>query len=86
MAPPAASREHVAAVLRDVLATILPEVPPSLVTGDKHLRDLGADSVDRVEIVLSLMERLHVDQPMSSFSDVPHIDALIELLAGIGRP
>ena len=47
---------------------------------DKHLRDLGADSVDRVEIIMLLLERLRPDEPMSSFSAIPDIDALIDFL------
>ncbi len=45
-------RETVAALVRDVIGTILPGVPASAMTEDRHLRELGADSVDRVEIIL----------------------------------
>jgi len=36
--------------------------------------------VDRVEIVLMLLDRLHLDEPMSSFSQLPDIDALATFL------
>jgi polyketide biosynthesis acyl carrier protein len=67
--------------VHDVLATILPTVRCAEVTGDKHLRDLGADSVDRVEIIVSLTERLGVDEPLSTFSSVRDLDELVALLA-----
>jgi polyketide biosynthesis acyl carrier protein len=74
------SREAVELVVRDVIAVVLPSVPADAITGDKHPRDLGADSVDRVEIVMMLLERLHVDEPMSSLSQLPNIDALVTFL------
>ena len=74
------SRNAVDLVVREVITAILPSVPPDAIVGNKHLRDLGADSVDRVEIILMLLERLHLDEPMSSFGQLPDIDALVTLL------
>lgn len=74
------SREAIERVVREVVAVVLPSVPPDAVTGNRHLRELGADSVDRVEIILMLLERLHLDEPMSTFSAVPSIDALVAVL------
>jgi polyketide biosynthesis acyl carrier protein len=74
------SRQAVALVVRDVITSVLPSVPADAIVGHKHLRDLGADSVDRVEIIMMLIERLHLDEPMTSFGRLPDIDALITLL------
>ena len=67
-------------LVRDTVARILPGVPRGDMTGDRHLKDLGADSVDRVEIILALIERLGLDEPMSSFSELPDLDALVDFL------
>src|SRR5206468_2933209 len=77
---PVDPRSRVSAVVTDVVTTILPGVRPEDVTGDKHLKDLGADSVDRVEIISMLIERLRLDEPMSSFSALPDLDAVVDLL------
>jgi polyketide biosynthesis acyl carrier protein len=74
------SREAIDRVVREVITTILPSVAPDAIAGNQHLRDLGADSVDRVEIILLLLDRLHLDEPMSTFSQVPNIDGLVALL------
>jgi polyketide biosynthesis acyl carrier protein len=74
------SREAIDQVVREVITAILPAVPPEAIVSNKHLRDLGADSVDRVEIILMLLDRLHLDEPMSSFSSLPDIDALVAFL------
>lgn len=74
------------ALVHDVLQTILPGVDPAELRGDRHLADLGADSVDRVEIILTLIDRLGLDEPMSSFGALPDLDALVDFLADRRRP
>ncbi|WP_326557420.1 acyl carrier protein [Micromonospora sp. NBC_01796] len=67
-------------VVYEVIMEILPSVSDEQISGDKHLRDLGADSIDRVEIILGLRERLGIDEPLGSFSDLPDIDRLVGFL------
>jgi polyketide biosynthesis acyl carrier protein len=73
-------RPQVTAIVRDTITRVLPSLPESAIRGDRHLRDLGADSVDRVEIILTLLDRLQVNEPMSSFSQLPDVDALVAFL------
>jgi polyketide biosynthesis acyl carrier protein len=77
---PTQPRDAVAALVRDVIGTILPGLPVSAMTEDQHLRELGADSVDRVEIIVSILDRLGLDEPMSSFSSLPNLGALFDFL------
>ena len=74
------TQEEVGQIVREVIRVVLPSVPAEAVTGDRHLRDLGADSVDRVEIILMLLERFDLEEPMSTFSAIPNIDALVAVL------
>lgn len=74
------SKEAIERVVREVIAVILPSVAVDEIAGNKHLRDLGADSVDRVEIILMLIDRLHLNEPMSGFSQLPDIDGLVAFL------
>lgn len=76
-------KEEVVRAVREAILSILPAVPVAAITGDKHIKDLGADSVDRVEIILSILDRLHLDEPMSSFSDIPDIDRLVDFLCRV---
>jgi polyketide biosynthesis acyl carrier protein len=73
-------REKIAAVVSETIMTILPVVTADQIAEEKHLKDLGADSVDRVEIILTLIERFGLDEPMGSFSAIPNIGALIDFL------
>ncbi|SDD61953.1 acyl carrier protein [Actinokineospora iranica] len=73
-------RQEVEAAFHEIVTDILPELSPGAITGDKHLKALGADSVDRVEIILALMDRFGVTEPMASFSEIPDIDRLLAFL------
>jgi polyketide biosynthesis acyl carrier protein len=64
----------------EVILGILPSLRPADIDESLHLKHLGADSVDRVEIIMGVLERLGLQEPLSSFSGVPSIGALIELL------
>ncbi len=74
------ARDRIWTVVYEVLGTILPGVPRDEISADKHLKDLGADSVDRVEIIMLLVDRLRLDEPMSSFSELPDLRALVDFL------
>jgi polyketide biosynthesis acyl carrier protein len=78
-------RESVARIVRQTISSILPNLPAQAILGDRSLKDHGADSVDRVEIILSIMTRLGIDEPMSSFSNIPTIDNLVDYLYGVRR-
>jgi len=72
-------REDIAGIVYKTIAKILP-VPPGEISGEKHIRDLGADSVDRVEIILSLIDQLKIHEPLASFAEIKNINGLVELL------
>ncbi len=74
------ARDDVAAVVHEVIESILPGATADPDLGRKHLKELGADSVDRVEIILAVMDRLRVDRPMSTFSAIPDVDSLVTYL------
>ncbi len=73
-------RLEVEAAVHRTILSILPAVRSADITPDKHLKDLGADSVDRVEIIMSLREQFSVNEPMATFSTIPNVGALIEVL------
>jgi len=70
--------------VRAVIAEILPDLPAGEVSAEKSLRDLGADSVDRVEIISLLVHRLGRTDPISAFAAIPDIGALIAFLSESG--
>lgn len=67
-------------VVTSTVREILPDVSAEDIRPDRHLRDLGADSVDRVEIIGAVLDRLSLDEPLSSFSDLPDIESMVALI------
>jgi polyketide biosynthesis acyl carrier protein len=74
------NQEGVARVVRETICSILPNLRAEEIVGSLSLANHGADSVDRVEILLSIMNRLGIDEPMSNFSSIPNIDELVNYL------
>jgi polyketide biosynthesis acyl carrier protein len=58
----------------------LPDVVADEVTSDKNLTDLGANSVDRVEVVIYSLEELRLKVPPSELQGLRNIGALVDLL------
>jgi polyketide biosynthesis acyl carrier protein len=65
-------KQHTLAVLMDIDA--------DEVTMDTSLTDLGANSIDRVEVVMYSMESLGIDVPRTAFQGVRDIRSLVDLL------
>lgn len=77
--PAGPTAEDVLGVVHQVVAEFL-GLDPDGIPGDSDLRALGADSIDRVEIITALRDRLGVGAPLASFSRIPDLRALAEFL------
>jgi polyketide biosynthesis acyl carrier protein len=60
-------------------------IDPGEITMWKSLTDLGANSVDRMEIVTSTMEDLGIKIPLMSFAGVSNIEGLVDVLSSHAR-
>lgn len=75
------SKEHVFNAVKNVILQVLPDVEESLISIDKQLKDLGANSIDRMEIVTMSMRSLALKLPLMSFAGVNNIEGLVDVLA-----
>ena len=70
--------------VRDVVVGLvretLPEVDPDLVTLDRTMSELGATSIDRVEVATLAMETLSLTVPNQELAGVASIGELVDLL------
>lgn len=55
-------------------------VNPDDVTIDKSMTDLGANSVDRVEVVMYATEELGIDVPRAELHGARNLAGLVEIL------
>ncbi|WP_044562063.1 SDR family NAD(P)-dependent oxidoreductase [Azospirillum sp. B4] len=74
------TRDHVARVMLEEVRRGLPDVPPEEIRADRSMTELGANSIDRVEVILAAMTALGVDVAPRDLAGLPTIDALIDVL------
>ncbi len=65
------------------ITTIMPQVTPNDIRGDLHLSDMGADSIDRIEIISVILKKLELNIPLNDFSQLRNIDEMIDLLTKV---
>lgn len=71
-------------VVKKVILEILPFLSANDVSVDRSLKDLGANSIDRMEVVTQSMEELGLKIPMVEFGKVQNIKGLVGLLHARG--
>jgi polyketide biosynthesis acyl carrier protein len=67
--------------LRAVTVEILPELAAKDIRVTDRLRDLGANSVDRAEILTKTMAHLRIRMPLVELAAAENIDGLVEILS-----
>jgi polyketide biosynthesis acyl carrier protein len=75
-----ASKQDIFEIIKKQTLEVLIDVDPNAITIDTSLTELGANSVDRVEIVMYSMDELGLDVPRTEFGGVRDIQSLVELL------
>ncbi len=73
------NRDEIFAVIQKNVLDILFELDPSAVTPEGNLTDLGANSLDRADIVTQSMEDLNLNIPLVELGKVKDIPGLIGL-------
>jgi polyketide biosynthesis acyl carrier protein len=71
---------QVLVIVKSKVLEVLPDVDPAAVTMECRLADLGANSVDRVEVTLLSAEALGVDIPRAELRGVDTLRGLVEIL------
>ena len=72
--------DRVRNVVLSLVREILPDVPTEAITPDCSMDDLGATSMDRVEVATRAMETLGITVPNRKLSGITSIGALIDLM------
>ena len=74
------TKEDIFEVIQQNIMEVLEEIHKDMVQIDKSMKDLGANSVDRMEIIAMTMEALDVKIPLVEFGSVKNIQGLVDLL------
>lgn len=74
------TKEDVFQVVKKNIFEVLPFLSGKEIHIENNLKDLGANSIDRVEIVTLSMEHVNVKIPPNEFGDVKNLEGLVNLL------
>ncbi|GAA3494187.1 phosphopantetheine-binding protein [Streptomyces albogriseolus] len=69
--------EEIFAVLRAQIVDVLPEAADVEITPDHSMRDLGANSIDRMDVVIAAQEELGVKVPNSELTGAGDLRSLV---------
>ncbi len=75
-------RQRVFNVVKEHVLRVLPDLPSGSVTLDARLKDLGANSLDRIEVATCAMEELEIDVPRTRLAGVDSLQSLVDALLG----
>ncbi|MEE4561232.1 acyl carrier protein [Paenibacillus polymyxa] len=73
-------KEEVFEIVKGCICEVLPELNDHQFQYDDRLVDLGADSVDRADIVMKSMEALSLNTPRVELSGVKNVGELADAL------
>ena len=74
------TKDEIFDVLRKDVLFVLPELEPSQITRDASLRDLGANSIDRADIITDTMRTLDLRIRLGELAGLKNIGELVDFL------
>ena len=74
------TKPEIYAVVREQLLAVIPDLDPDRVVLQMSLRDLGANSVDRADILMQTLEALQLNVPLHQLASVKNIGELVDAL------
>ena len=74
------TQQDVFHTVKKMTLEVLPFIPADDITIGKSLVDLGANSIDRMEVVTRSMEELGIKVPMIEFGKVKDLQGLVDVL------
>ncbi len=78
-------RESIVRVVVKHLVDAVDDLDPSQIDTSRSMKDLGANSLDIVEVVSRTMRELKIKVPRSELAKLSNIDGLVDLLVDVSR-
>lgn len=73
--------EEIFAVIKKIIYEIIPQQKEKPININESLRDLGANSIDRAEIIIRTMEELNIKVPMIEFANSKNIKEIVMIIS-----
>ena len=74
-------KEKIFKLVKEYILEIIPDLDEEQITLDVSLKDLGANSIERMDITMMVMEELELDIPRTELLIPKNIGELVDLLA-----
>ncbi len=74
------TKQQIFELIKNSIREIVPEINADTVKIEQSLRDLGVNSIDRVDIIIMTMENLNIKMPLVEFGKLKNIDGIVDLL------
>ena len=74
------TRDHVLSVVTKHLVDAVDGLTPEAIDPQKSMKELGANSLDIVEVVSTSMRELRIKIPRSELAKLTNLDGLVDLL------
>lgn len=75
------SKDEIFDIIKKALIDLIPELEGREITQKDSLKELGANSIDRAEILIEAMAALKLKIPLIEFGDAKNIEELVNLFA-----
>lgn len=74
------TQEELFETIKQNLIQILPDLDPERITPQQSMKDLGANSIDRMDVILQTMEELRLKFPLHELGGVENLQGLVDFL------
>lgn len=76
------TREEVFKEIVGNIYDILPELEGAEITEVDSLKEIGANSIDRADIIMSTLEKFELKIPMVKFGEAKNIGDIVSVIVG----
>ncbi|AIQ47423.1 hypothetical protein R70723_17150 [Paenibacillus sp. FSL R7-0273] len=74
------SKEQIFEIMKDKMLDILPDLDAQRISREVSMKDLGANSIDRFDIISDTMDELQLKIPLVQFGNLKNIGEVVDYL------
>lgn len=74
------NRDEIFEVIKENILEVIPDISIENITFNDSLKEIGANSVDRADIIMFSMESLNIRVPMVKFGNAKNIGEIIDIM------
>jgi polyketide biosynthesis acyl carrier protein len=79
---PVLSRDRILSVIKDHIAAIAMDIDPQALQAESSMRDLGLNSIDRVDVIVNTLETLGQNIPLVQFASARCLGDIARIISG----